>query len=327
MLFFWLLNYLQKEYNPELFTVEVWDKSRIRERIQTNKSFLNKGIIDKLEFVENAVVSKRFRQLQSFLWLDKYKKYFKVFGGWEVLDESRKFPHNGWNLFLLHHYSIKKKNFILVGWIGTDKKKYTKKLYKYLLPRAKKIICREEWSVKIAKNYCKNNVVLHEDFSESSLQTVISTETQWSGEISLKTERDLSTSPIDRVSSTLDSQESGTVEMTNERKTILINVWPKYFTKENIKKIKKYIKKYDKYKKIFFSADINFDKQFYYGLRKSIPDLQIYDRTKHSLSETLDLFKNCEGWIGSRLHFLYPLKVFKKNFVSISDSDKVKKMI
>jgi polysaccharide pyruvyl transferase WcaK-like protein len=300
MLFFWLLNYLQKEYNPESFTVEVWDKKRIRHRIQTNKSYLDKGIIDKLEFVENAVVSKRFRQLQSFLWLDKYKKHFKVFGWWEVLDESRKFPHNGWNLFLLHHYSIRKKNFILVGWIGTDKKKCTKELYKHLLPRAKKIICREEWSMEITKEY-SNNIVLHSDFSKEILSHVV---------------------------------RNGRDRSLHTDKFILINVWPKYYTKDSINKIKNFVDSKiasqahnDSIKKIFFPADINFDKEFYPKLRKIIPDLEIYDRTKHPLSETLSLFKNCEGWIWSRLHFLYPLKLFKKDFVSISNSDKVKKMI
>ena len=298
MLFFWLLNYLQKEYSPESFTVEVWNKKRIQHRIQNNKYYLDKGIIDKLEFVENAVVSKRFRQIQSLLWLDKYKKYFKVFGWWEVLDESRNFPHNWWNLFLLHNYSIRKKNFILVGWIGTDKKKYTKKLYKYLLPRAKKIICREEWSVKIAKQYSKNNIVLHKDFSDSALCFVV--------------REGFKPSPTDKVEKLLQ---------------VLINVWPRYYNNKSIKQIKTFISKYPKHKKIFFPADINFDKEFYPKLRKIIPDLEIYDRTKHTLSETIGLFKSCKSWIGSRLHFLYPLKIFKKDLISISDSDKVKKMI
>jgi len=287
MLFFWLLNYLQKEYNPESFTVEVWNKQRIQNRIHNNKSFLNKGIIDKLDFVENAVVSKRFRQLQSLLWIDKYRDHFKVFGWWEVLDESRKFPHNWWNLFLLHNYSIRKKNFILVGWIGTDKKKQTKKLYRYLLPRAKKIICREEWSVKLAKKYSKN-VFLYNDFSKNILNNT---------------------------------------KNIKQEKTALINVGPKYYTENNIQKIRDYIKKHDKHKKIFFPADINFDKEFYPKLRKIIPDLEIYDRTRHSLWETIDLFASCSGGVGSRLHFLYPLKFFNNSLVSISDSNKVKKMI
>ncbi len=294
MLLFWLLNYLQKEYNPESFVVEVWELQRIKSWIQENKSYLDNWILDKLDFVENSVISKRFRQLQIFLWIDKYRNYFKVFGWWEVLDESRKFPHDGWNLMILYRHDIRNKNFILVGWIGTDHKKHTKELFKYIFKKTQKVICREEWSVKIAKKYSKKNVLLYKDFSESVLSSVV---------------------------------RNGRDRSLHADKFVLINVWPKYYNNKSIKQIKTFVSKYSKHKKIFFPGDINFDKEFYYELRKIIPDLEIYDRTKHSLWETLNLFKSCSGWIGSRLHFLYPLKLFKKDFVSISDSNKVKKMI
>ncbi|HRX63534.1 MAG TPA: polysaccharide pyruvyl transferase family protein [Candidatus Absconditabacterales bacterium] len=298
MLLFGLLNYLQAQYNPELIAIEVGDKKRMEHRIRQNHDFLDTGIRDKIELVPNAVVSKRFKQFQSFLGFDKYKKYFKVFGGGEVLDESRRFPHNGWNLVLLHHYSIRKHNFVLVGGIGTDEQKSTKRLYKYILPRAQKIICREEGSVKIAKKYSKKNVLLHKDFSESALSSVVRNGRNAVLRYSLRTE-----------------------------KFILINIGPKYYTPQNIQKIADYCKKYTKSQKIFFPGDINFDKQYYHKLRKIIPDLEIYDWTKHSLSDTLKLFQDCQGGIGSRLHFLYPLKILKKDFVSISTSNKVQKMI
>lgn len=302
MLFFWLLNYLQDQYNPEEIVVEVWDKNRIQDWIMINKSYLDLWIIDKLDFVENTVVSKRFRQIQSILWFDKYKNHFKVFGGWEVLDESRNFPHNGRNLFLLHNYSIRKKRFILAWGIGTDQKRNTRRLYRFILPKAQKIICREEWSYNMVKKYSKKNLVLYKDFSEIVLCSVV---------------RDVRAAP---------RLNSGERPLRSDN-VVLINVWPKYYTKQNIQKIKKFVSKYPKHKKIFFAADINFDKEFYSKLRKIIPNLQIYDRTKHNLSETLSLFQNCQAWIWSRLHFLYPLKVFQKDFVSISDSNKVKKMI
>ena len=293
MLFFWLLNYLQENYNPEVITVEVWDKQWMQMRVEQNKNFLNTGILDKLEYIENAensVFIRRIKHILALLWFNKYKKYFKVFGWGEVLDETRKFPHSGRNLILLHNYSIRKWQFILVWWVGTDYKKSTKKLYKYLLPKAQKIICREVVSVSRAKKYIKNDskVLLHSDFSKDLL---------------------------------LDKNG------TKQNKTILINISPKHFNKQNLNKIKQYTLKYKGYKKIFLPADINFDKQFYSSLRKIVPDLEIYDRTKHTLSETVDLFKSCHGGIWSRLHFLYPLKVFKKELVSISSSDKVKKMI
>lgn len=291
MLFFGLLNYLQREYNPESFTVEVWDLQRIQTRIQHNKTWLEPWILDKLDFVENAVISRRFRQLQIFLWLDKYRKYFKVFGWWEVLDESRKFPHDWWNLKILYRHDIRKKNFILVWWIGTDQKKYTKKLFKYMFKKTKRVICREKISYERAVQYWAKSAVLYQDFSKDILE---------------------------------DFKNKNPVSLSS---TVLINISPKHFTDDNIEKIKKFVLKYPDHKKIFFPADINFDKEFYSGLRKVIPDLVVYDWTKHSLLDTLKLFQSCDAGIGSRLHFLYPLKVFEKEFVSLSSSDKVSKFI
>ena len=293
IIFFWLINYLQKKYNPENFTVEVWSTSWMQQRINQNSQFLDSGILDKIDFVENMEISRRLKQFQSFLWIDKYKKYFKVFWWWEVFDENRKFPHDGRNLPILHHYCIKKWNFILVWWIWTDHCKRTKLLFKKILHKANEIVCRESISVERSKKYGAKNVVLFQDFSKNVLLSENS--------IKWKKESD---------------------------RYVLINISPKYFTPDNINKIKKFSDKFEnKYKKIFFPADINLDKKYYSEVRKLIPDLEIYDWTRHSLSDTINLFKSCEWWIWSRLHFLYPLKIFNKNFENIANSDKIQKMI
>ena len=289
VLLFWLLNYLQKEYNPDEIVMEVWNIEWIESWLNNNKKYLQDWIIDKLDFVENKEISKRFRQILSFFWINKYKKYFKVFWWGEVLDESRIFPHDGWNLVILHHYSIRKWKFILVWWIGTNNKFRTKRLFKYILPRAQKIICREKISYeRTIANWWKK-AVLYEDFSKQIFELY-----SWK----------------------------------KEKNNILINISPKYFNKKNIEKIKNFIWKYNSNcKKIFFPADINIDKEIFTKIRKTIPDLEIYDRTKHSLKDSIELFLSCKWWIWSRLHFLYPLKIFNKNFESISDSDKVMKII
>jgi hypothetical protein len=62
-----LLNYLQKEYNPDEIVVEVWDIVWIQSWLNKNKEYLQDWIIDKLDFVENKEISKRFRQILSFL--------------------------------------------------------------------------------------------------------------------------------------------------------------------------------------------------------------------------------------------------------------------
>ena len=291
VLLFWLLNYLQKEYNPDEIVVEVWNIEWMQSWLNKNKEYLQDWIIDKLDFVENKEISKRFMQILSFFGINKYKKYFKVFGGWEVLDESRSFPHDGWNLVLLHHYSIRKWKFILVWWIGTSEKFRTKKLFKYILHKAQKIICREKTSYERTISHWWKNAISYEDFSKEIFKDS-SLPSEW------------------------------------QKDNILINISPKYFNQNNIEKIKNFVWKYSSdCKKIFFPADINIDKELFTKIRKTIPDLEIYDRTKHSLKDSVELFSSCIWWIGSRLHFLYPLKIFKKDFESISDSDKVAKII
>jgi len=293
VLLFWLLNYLQKEYNPNKIVIEVWDIEWIQSRFNKNKWYLQSGIIDKVDFVENKEISRRFKQILSFFGINKYKKFFKVFGWWEVLDESRKFPHDGRNLVLIHNYSIRKWNFILVWWIGTNEKFRTKNLFKYILHKAKKIICREKISYERAIDNWWKNVISYEDFSKQIFQSFSS------------------------------QNSSGW-----QKDVILINISPKYFNKKNIEKIKSFVWKHNSdCKKIFFPADINIDKELFTEIRKSIPDLEIYDRTKHSLKDSIELFSSCKWWIWSRLHFLYPLKIFGKEFESISDSDKVVKVI
>ena len=291
VLLFWLLNYLQKECNPDEIVVEVGNIEWIQSWLNKNKEYLQDWIIDKLDFVENKEISKRFRQILSFFGINKYKKYFKVFGGWEVLDESRKFPHDGWNLALLHHYSIRKWKFILVWWIWTCERFRTKKLFKYILHKAQKIICREKTSYERVISHWWKNAISYEDFSKEIFKDS-SLLSEW------------------------------------QKNNILINISPKYFNKNNIEKIKNFVWKHGSdCKKIFFPADINIDKELFTAVRKNIPDLEIYDRTKHSLKDSVELFSTCISWIGSRLHFLYPLKIFGKDFESISDSDKVKKII
>ena len=289
VIFFWLLNYLQQKYNPDNFTIEVWDSTWMQQWVQQNLKFLDSGILDKIDLVENIEISRRFRQFQSFLWIDKYRDFFKIFGGWEVLDESRKFPHDGWNFLILNNRCIKKWNFILAGWIGTDKYPRTRLLSQKLLPKAKAVICRESVSFDRAKKYRAKNAILFEDFSKKIFEAS---------------------------------------HTTKKDKVLLINLSPRYDLEKNIKKIHNFVQRYgDGYKKIYFPADINFDKQLFYKLRTVIPDIQIYDWTKHDLQDTIDLFQTCEWGIGSRLHFLYPLKLFSKDFECLADSDKVKKII
>jgi len=62
-------------------------------------------------------------------------------------------------------------------------------------------------------------------------------------------------------------------------------------------------------------------------IKSVIPHIEIYDRTKHPLAKTIQLFQDAVAGIGSRLHFLLPLKFFGKPYQSIAKAEKVMKMI
>jgi hypothetical protein len=53
----------------------------------------------------------------------------------------------------------------------------------------------------------------------------------------------------------------------------------------------------------------------------------MYDWTKHSLQESLCLLKSTTAAIWARLHFLFPLKLYKRRFVAIKYAEKISKMI
>jgi hypothetical protein len=125
------------------------------------------------------------------------------------------------------------------------------------LPRAQDIICRENFSCERAIQYEASNAIVFEDFSTKIF--------------------------------------TANPEKSKKQDTILINLSPQYNTAENMTKISDFVSKYgDKYEKFYFPADINFDKELFSTLRTIVPDLQIYDWTKHTLQETINLFASCQ---------------------------------
>ncbi|MFZ2151080.1 MAG: polysaccharide pyruvyl transferase family protein [Candidatus Absconditicoccaceae bacterium] len=293
MLFFGLVNWIENNYDISKLIVESGDQIRLEDRIKDNKNYLG-SILDKIEIVPiNPYKIRYISHALNLLGRGEYKKLFKFFGGGEVLDDSRKFPHDGWNMALLYNNTIRRKKFVLLGGIGTVKNNWTKKLYNFVMPRAKNIICRENVSYHIAKKYNPESV-LYEDFSLDVLNTF---------------------------------QKSATRKDTILFPYILINLTPRSQGHDSINKIKKFCDDYPKHKKIFFPCDINDDSQYFIELKNYIPDIELYNRTKHSLSEALDLFYNSDGGIGARLHFLYPLKIFEKNYQALIYEEKIEKMI
>jgi polysaccharide pyruvyl transferase WcaK-like protein len=86
-----------------------------------------------------------------------------------VLSDERPFPHDGRNIPLLFNYSVQRKQFVLLGGIGKYKKSRTGILYRYLLPKADKIVVRDRESFVIAKKRNLENTILHQDFAQETI--------------------------------------------------------------------------------------------------------------------------------------------------------------
>jgi hypothetical protein len=78
---------------------------------------------------------------------------------------------------------------------------------------------------------------------------------------------------------------------------------------------------------VFFPCDMQDDRKYFDILATYISWLQLYDWTQYSVQETLTLFAHTAWWIGSRLHFLYPLHSFGKPYTSTATKDKVAKLL
>lgn len=178
-----------------------------------------------------------------------------------MLSDERPFPHDGRNIPLLFNYSVQKKQFILLGGIGKTRKSRTDVLYRYLLPKAEKIAVRDRDSLVIAKKRNPENALLHQDFAQEIIETT--------------------------------KHKAPTIK----QKYILININKQSVDKENVQRIVDFCVHYPDHKKIFFPCDMNDDRHCFQAIKKYIPGLEIYDRTKHSLMESLSLFYYADGGI------------------------------
>lgn len=314
LLFFGVVRRLFIKYPLTKLYVEVANVSWMEDRVRANYQWLLTDTqLAKIKFV-NAKQHKYkiITHLMNFLWRGKYKKVFKFFGWWEVLSDERPFPHDGRNIPILFNYSVKKWQFVLLGWIGKIRKSRTEKLYRYLLPKAEKIVVRDSDSYSIAKwissarsslpqkgvhaGELDNNVTLYQDFA----QEIILLRDEGTGDRN----EDKGTSPY-----------------------ILVNINQHSLDEEHIDKIVSFCKHHSNHKKIFFPCDMNDDNKCFWTIKKYISDLELYDWTQHTLSESLSLFYHADWGIWARLHFLLPLKLYGKEIVAIPYADKINKLI
>jgi len=293
LLFFWVVRRLFEKYPLSKLFVEVENASRMEDRVWENyQLLLTEKELKNIKFINAKQHTYKFiTHLINFFGRGKYKKTFKFFGWWEVLSDERSFPHDGRNIPLLFNYSVKKWQFVLLGGIGKSRKSWTEKLYTYLLPKAEKIVVRDRDSLEIAKRLNPENTVLHQDFAQEIIES------------------------------------SKPKAPSSKHKYILININKQSADTENIQKIIDFCAGYPDHKKIFFPCDMNDDKHCFHIIKKYVPGLEMYDRTKHSLSGSLSLFYHADAGIWARLHFLLPLKLYEKPIQAIPYADKINKLI
>ncbi|MFA7298609.1 MAG: polysaccharide pyruvyl transferase family protein [Candidatus Absconditabacterales bacterium] len=293
LLFFGVVRRLFIKYPLSKLFVEVGNKARMEDRIRENyQGLLTEKQLKNIKFINTKQHKYKFiTHLITFFGFGKYKKTFKFFGGGEVLSDERSFPHDGRNIPILFNFSVQKKQFALLGGIGKIRKGCTDILYRYLLPRAEKIVVRDRDSLAIAKKFNPDNTLLHQDFAQEIIENAKH-----------------KSSPI-------------------KSKYILININKQSVDKENLQRIVDFCIHYPDHKKIFFPCDMNDDKLCFQAIKKYVPGLEMHDWTKHSLMESLSLFYYADGGIGARLHFLLPLKLYEKPIVAIPYADKINKLI
>jgi polysaccharide pyruvyl transferase WcaK-like protein len=208
-------------------------------------------------------------------------------------------------------------------------------LYKDLLPRAQEIVLRDPTSLNTVERYTGNgkrinrsplSVALHEDFSLAVLRkfslSPFATEKE-----SFRVKGEARRAEGFKSSTTSWSPSFAKEDKIDIQHYVLVNINTATCTTDNIHKIQLFCQEHPGCKIIFFPCDMDDDYKCFDIIKSNIPTIEMYDWRKYSLEKTLQLFADTEAGIGSRLHFLLPLKFFNKPFHSIAKAEKVQKML
>lgn len=292
ILFRWVLDYIHQHYPAiDTLTVEVQDAPRMNRWFDENISMVQSlglgwWFVDKTKSLHFVEISKDIRDNFS------YDMYF--FGWGEVFAESRWF-HGGWNYYFRYFFVFPTKPFVLLGWIETPTSWYQKLLYKYILPKAQSIVCRDPQSYATARLY-NTSVKQWHDFAESFWAFPVA---DYKGKPELPLQKD---------------------------SYILVNLIKSMVKEENFEIIKKFIALYPDADIIYVGCG---QEDNYYGqwLVWLFPQALVYNWTEHLLSDTLSLFAHASAGIGCRLHFLLLLQLFSVDRYALVYAEKVKKLI
>ena len=163
LIVFSLLNRVDERFSPDKISIECWDEKRLEDWILKHRDFLIPWIIKKLNFLPKPSWKEK---IKICLWMKRNVYDFIILGWWEVVDESRSFLYRWWNLFLQYRRSIKQWITAVVGWLGTNKKRWTSFLQNFLLKNSSIIILRDQSSFELAKKILEQNWQNREEKAE-----------------------------------------------------------------------------------------------------------------------------------------------------------------
>lgn len=230
----------------------------------------------------------------------------KFFGGGEVINDQDKyvgknilkkiffafFARSGRNYLLQYPKDFFWWEVYMLGGIGKIYKRTSRLLYALIFPRIAHAFLRDEDSCNIIQHYTPNYTQV-DDFSTPVIQQYKQTH------------------PQTKV----------------QDKYILINASSHVNIQSYIHKLETFVHKYPKHKIIFFACDMRDDIYVYHQLHKKYKKMSLYDWTQYPLTNTLDVLAGAQAAMGSRLHFLYPLKLLDIPLDPIIYKDKVRKLI
>ena len=224
---------------------------------------------------------------------------FIILGWWEVVDESRSFLYRWRNLFFQYKWSIKHELTAIVGGLGTNKKLWTSFLQNFLVKNSSIIILRDHSSFELTKR------ILEQDWQNREEKA----EYDWDLTLSLLEE----------------TKQVFTEEKIESKRDpyYLVNYSPLCDKEKSFKLIRRFADSHKNMQPIYIACNKIEDAKYFRDIQEILPNCEIFDRTQANIAETLKLFYCAEWWIGARLHFLYILKFFEKEFVKLHDSHKI----
>ena len=296
LIIFSLLNWADERFISNKISIECWDEKRLEEWILKHRDFLIPWIIKKLNFLPRPNWKEK---IQICLWMKRNFYDFIILWWWEVVDESRSFLYRWWNLFFQYGRSIKQWLTAIVGGLWTNEKLWTLFLQNFLVKNSNIIILRDQSSFELAKKILEQDGQSWEEKAEYD----------W----------DLTLSLLEEAKSIFTEEKI----KSKRDPYYLINFSPLCNKEKSFKLIRKFADSHKNMQPIYIACNKSEDEKFFEDIQEILPNCEYFDRTQANIAGILRLFYFAEWGIWARLHFLYILKFFEKEFVKLHNSHKI----